>query len=187
MKCEKCEKEIDGSFGSGRFCSRSCANSKSHSYETKKKISESCSKIKHEYDENLYKEKECLQCNKLTKNPIFCSIKCKNQYTYEENIRKWKNSKFDGSKSGGNAISNFIRRYLFEKFDNKCPICGWCKKNTITNKIPLEVHHIDGKFKNNKEENLILLCPNCHSLTLNYGSLNEGNGAYERLKYFKLV
>ena len=37
--CENCGKEIDGSFGSGRFCSRSCANSRSHSEATKKKIS----------------------------------------------------------------------------------------------------------------------------------------------------
>lgn len=38
MICEKCGKEHDGSFGSGRFCCRSCANSKTHSEETKKKI-----------------------------------------------------------------------------------------------------------------------------------------------------
>lgn len=37
--CEKCGKEHDGSFGSGRFCSKSCANSRFHSKETKIKIS----------------------------------------------------------------------------------------------------------------------------------------------------
>jgi hypothetical protein len=37
---------------------------------------------------------------------------------------------------------------------------------------------------NNKEENLILLCPNCHSLTSTFGSLNIGNGRkYRRIKY----
>ena len=40
-KCEKCGKIHDGSFGSGRFCSRSCANSRKHSKETKEKISDS--------------------------------------------------------------------------------------------------------------------------------------------------
>jgi hypothetical protein len=39
MKCEKCQKEHDGSFGSGRFCSRSCANSKERPFEVKRKIS----------------------------------------------------------------------------------------------------------------------------------------------------
>lgn len=38
MICEKCGKEHDGTFGSGRFCSRACANSRIHSAETKLKI-----------------------------------------------------------------------------------------------------------------------------------------------------
>ena len=37
------------------------------------------------------------------------------------------------------------------------------------------VNHKDGNKANNKEDNLDLLCPNCHSLTKNYGSLNKGN------------
>ena len=39
--CEKCNKEHNGSFASGRFCSRSCANRKIHSEETKLKIGNS--------------------------------------------------------------------------------------------------------------------------------------------------
>ena len=34
---------------------------------------------------------------------------------------------------------------------------------------------VDGNRKNNKEENLILLCPNCHSLTENYRYINGKN------------
>lgn len=37
--CERCGKEHDGSFGTGRFCSRSCANTRVHSKETKEKTS----------------------------------------------------------------------------------------------------------------------------------------------------
>ena len=37
--CERCGKWHDGSFGSGRFCNRSCANARDHSDETKRKIS----------------------------------------------------------------------------------------------------------------------------------------------------
>lgn len=37
--CEKCGKEHNGSFGSGKFCSRGCANTRVHSKETKEKIS----------------------------------------------------------------------------------------------------------------------------------------------------
>ena len=39
MKCEYCNKEHDGTFGSGRFCSRACANSRIPSTKTKNKIS----------------------------------------------------------------------------------------------------------------------------------------------------
>ena len=38
-RCERCNKIMLEKFGSGRFCSRACANSKVHSDETKKKIS----------------------------------------------------------------------------------------------------------------------------------------------------
>jgi predicted HNH restriction endonuclease len=50
----------------------------------------------------------------------------------------------------------------------KCQQCGWEQVNKYYNKIPVEVHHIDGNDKNNNEDNLIILCPNCHSLTNNY-------------------
>jgi len=38
MKCEKCGQEHDSTFGSGRFCSRQCANSRIITEETKEKI-----------------------------------------------------------------------------------------------------------------------------------------------------
>ena len=45
-----------------------------------------------------------------------------------------------------------------------------------TNTLPLEIDHIDGNSENNSEENLRLICPNCHSLTANYRGANRGNG-----------
>ena len=60
-----------------------------------------------------------------------------------------------------------------EKYDFKCQRCGWGEVNPYTNRVPLQVHHIDGNSMNNKEENLVLLCPNCHSLTENFGSRNK--------------
>ena len=44
--CEHCGKIVEecDKFGSGRFCSRSCANSHNHSEETKAKISASINK-----------------------------------------------------------------------------------------------------------------------------------------------
>lgn len=39
-KCEKCKKDVFEKFGSGRFCSRACANARIHSDESKQKVSD---------------------------------------------------------------------------------------------------------------------------------------------------
>ena len=57
MKCERCGKEHDGSFGSGRFCSKSCANARIMSTETKNKIGSAIAKPK----------KHCKLCNSIIK------------------------------------------------------------------------------------------------------------------------
>lgn len=40
-----------------------------------------------------------------------------------------------------------------------------------------------GNYLNNSEDNLDLICPNCHSLTPTYRALNIGNGRKDRHKY----
>lgn len=39
MVCERCNREYDVVFGAGRFCSKSCANTRTHSSTTKRNIS----------------------------------------------------------------------------------------------------------------------------------------------------
>ena len=135
-----------------------------------------------------HKEKYfCKYCGKeFSYNPsgknIYCSNKCQRDFEYEQFISKWKNGLISGN-IGKYSVSNRIRRYLFEKFQNKCQICGWGEENKATKKIPLQIHHIDGNCLNNKEENLQLLCPNCHSLTENFGKLNK-NSTKGRSEYF---
>lgn len=72
---------------------------------------------------------------------------------------------------------------MFEKYNAKCCRCGWSEVNQYTGNIPLEIEHIDGNYLNNNEENLILLCPNCHSLTSTYKGANKGHGRKDRGKY----
>ena len=69
--------------------------------------------------------------------------------------------------------------------NNKCEKCNWGEEHPITHTVPLAVHHIDGDCTNNKIENLQLLCPNCHSLTENFGSLNKNSKRFHKKKKSK--
>lgn len=77
-------------------------------------------------------------------------------------------------------LENDLREY-------KCEVCG-CDGNWYGKKITLQLHHIDGDNKNNVMDNLQILCPNCHSVTDNYGFKNKRN--YNTLgdnKYIDLI
>ena len=126
----------------------------------------------------------CLNCGKPLKrtNSKFCDNKCQADYNYYQWVQQWKLGKQSGI-IGYYGISHHLRRYLLEKYNNKCCKCGWCEVNPYTNNIPLEVDHVDGDFRNNTENNLRLLCPNCHSLTETYKGANKGQGRKDRKKY----
>lgn len=120
----------------------------------------------------------CEYCgNKLNdyyKGKRFCNNRCQFEYQYEKYIRDWKDGKENGIR-GRYDVSNYIRRYLFEKHNCKCEKCGWGEINETTGNIPLQIHHKDGDCTNNCEENLQLLCPNCHSLTETFGNSNKNS------------
>lgn len=42
--------------------------------------------------------------------------------------------------------------------------------------ISLQLHHVNGNGLDNRLENLLLLCPNCHSQTDTWGGRNKGSG-----------
>lgn len=52
-------------------------------------------------------------------------------------------------------------------------ICHWSKKRFGDDYSTCELHHKDGNCHNHSLNNLIMLCPNCHSLTENYRSKNR--------------
>lgn len=130
----------------------------------------------------------CLNCGKEiehdrhSKNK-FCSATCQQSYQHKKYIERWKNGEEDGLK-GEYGISKHIRSYLLEKNNYKCEKCGWGETNVFTGTIPLEIHHIDGDYTNNKEGNLQVLCPNCHSLTETHKSHNK-KGRTGRKKYYQ--
>lgn len=125
----------------------------------------------------------CLNCGKeIPSRNKYCNNKCQKDHQYKQWIARWKNGEETGL-CGEYEISGHIRRYLMDKYHNKCSRCGWGETNPYTNNIPLEIEHIDGNYLNNIEENLDLICPNCHSLTSTYKGANRGNGRKDRVKY----
>ena len=85
MNCEKCNKIYFKKIGSGRFCSRSCANSRSWSNSDKKKKSISAknsNKVKLANKPKKYIDKICPICKNgfrvflCNSKRIYCSKKC---------------------------------------------------------------------------------------------------------------
>lgn len=138
---------------------------------------------KETFNRGTGKVRYCLNCGKLLNNrqTKYCSNICQTDYQYKQYINRWKSGEETGL-SGEYSISQHIRRYLMNKYSCRCQLCGWGEVNQYTNTTPLEIHHIDGDYKNNNEDNLQLLCPNCHSLTETYKSHNK-NGRKQRAKY----
>lgn len=105
----------------------------------------------------------------------FFSVQCLRDYEYRTYIERWLEGLETGNK-GHVQVSNHVRRYLIEKYGEKCQRCGWCQKNPTTGKVPITISHVNGDWSDSREGNLELLCPNCHSLTSTYGPLNKGKG-----------
>ena len=120
----------------------------------------------------------CLHCGAevARSGRKYCDNRCQNERQYHEYIERWKRG-LESGLAGGFNLSNHVRRYLAAKYgDAACPQCGWSERNPATGKVPLTVDHRDGDWRNCDEENLRVLCPNCHALTPNYGKLNKGKG-----------
>lgn len=139
------------------------------------------------FNKGKRKDKGCLYCGKPVNNRHnkYCSLECKNEFVYKQNVEAWKEHKINGGEVDGTPKS-FVRRYMFEKFNYCCEKCGFNKVNQYTGNPILQLHHKDGDCKNNIEENLEVLCPNCHALTDNFGSRNKNSTRIDRrTKYYR--
>jgi len=70
-----------------------------------------------------------------------------------------------GTPEDGRLASARLKKYLIRAGESEeCALCG---TGTVWNGSPLrlEVDHTNGKWWDNRPENLRLLCPNCHATT----------------------
>jgi hypothetical protein len=158
MKCvnTKCNKEHDSSYGSGKYCSRKCANSRKWLDADKLKKSVAA------------KESEKVTNARENKTLSVETIK-KFQLAIQLNREK---SKVKTLTDDWDTLSwERIRKRVIWEQEGKCIVCGlfeWRGKS-----ITLEIDHKDGNSKNNKRDNVEALCPNCHSLTNTWRGRNK--------------
>ena len=141
-QCPKCNSMHDQN---GKFCSRSCANSRVFSEESciKKSLALKGRKIEVSSDIEKRRRENC-------------------SATW---AKKYEECEFDEL-----GITNKKRRILEEQ--NQC--CNRCKlSHWFEEKLSLELEHKDGNTKNNDRDNLECLCPNCHSLTKTWRGRNK--------------
>jgi hypothetical protein len=121
--------------------------------------------------------RDCLSCGKEPERPSYkyCSNACQQEYQHHLFIARWKSGEESGIDSIG-LVKRPIKRLLREKYGNKCCLCGWAAVNPVTGVVPLVADHIDGNWRNNSEDNLRLVCPNCDALSSTFSALNKGKG-----------
>lgn len=145
-----------------KFCGRSCAARVSNAESPKRKA--------------MYPTRRCFCGERLTHSKIHCSHEHSFAYRRAYRINEWIDGRSTGSAATG-LLSRTFRNHLMEMAGHKCTRCGWGTPNPVLGKPILTVDHIDGNWKNNSVDNLIVLCYNCHTLTPTFNALNIGKGA----------
>lgn len=105
--------------------------------------------------------------------------KAKPRTVSKSGLQRWLDGEWDGNTKQG--LSRPIRDWLIEQAGYSCQdgrsgCNGWAGRNPVNNRSCLTVDHADGNPYNNARENLVVMCPNCHSMTSTYGALNKGSG-----------
>lgn len=158
----------------------------------KHKIPSTSKELKLWYEQN---KKQCLYCGKYIllkdknfsqyKKRKFCNNSCAASYNniiYNKNKFLTQNDVTSTKNISQKCCLNCKKELKKPTQKKYCSTSGWKEINPATGKVPVEVHHKDGNYKNNEEKNLELLCPNCHSLTTTYKALNCGIGRKDRYK-----
>lgn len=178
--CENCGKSFTSLVNEKRkYCSQSCAAIKNNSAYPKRIKQNITKKFENKVVQTI---KYCLNCGCILKNRKnkFCSHTCHFDYKQTQIFNAIERNEYTDD-----TQNRYHKKYLIHKHGEKCMKCGWDERNMTSGKVPIELEHIDGNSENNNLNNLILLCPNCHSLTPTYRALNVGKGRHKRRERYK--
>ena len=161
IHCKQCKSKIEKRKGDvHKFCSQSCA-------ATFNNINK------------LKKFSNCLWCNSVIAlgNKYCNNDECFHSHRHDKRLTEYNQGNHTG------LGKNFFKKMVTDRDGYTCNCCGlyeWMGKSIV-----LELEHIDGNSENNKEDNLILLCPNCHSQTPTFKGANRGNGRKDRREIYR--
>lgn len=152
------------------------ANDETFEYLVKKHLPHSnslnhlCSKLGLRSVEGYYtKIKKIIEKNNLDISH-FGSIKRKSNVDSYNVINDEDFFSKDTNRNGTITLKRLISHGYKEWKCQKCGLTEW-----LNEKIPLQVHHINGDHYDNRLENLELLCPNCHAKTDNFCTKKQTN------------
>lgn len=165
--CERCGKQTEDTekFGSGRFCSRTCANIRVHSKETKDKIRKSITKNVECFC--IYCNKDFTTLNAKSSHERLCS---KNPDRLDNPSIKNKLNNFvtlrnrDANSSSSKIVLNITYAELaqYRQEHTVCEICGRSVKETVkwdskyaAKNLCIDHNHINNTFRG-------LLCQVCN-------------------------
>lgn len=122
---------------------------------------------------------KCANCASDVARPIYrdmlkyCSAKCQHEHARSLRFSEWMNG--DAAKEWTPGL---LRKLVADRDGRSCSKCGISTWNDMP--LSLELEHKDGNGLNNRQENLCLMCPNCHSQTPTFRARNKGFGRKAR-------
>ena len=131
--------------------------------KTAKYCSDHC-RTKVQWKDNKYIY-NCLKCGKLCEAPPssvkkYCSLDCSMTSYSDRYDRKIRDAMLRKLRPNTRVSASSLKKAIFSLREHKCEKCGWNEHRSA-----LELHHIDENARNNSQENLQILCANCHRRT----------------------